>query len=58
MEEVPREGEALKFIGSALVAWASSKEEVIELLKKDIYGTSNVWDFSKVCLHFILVYIK
>ena len=35
--------------GSALVAVASSKEEIIERLKKDIYAESGVWDLSKVC---------
>jgi hypothetical protein len=31
-----------------MVALASSKEEVIDALKKDIYSESGVWDFSKV----------
>lgn len=31
-----------------MVAYASSKEEVLEKLKKDIYAESGVWDFSKV----------
>lgn len=34
-----------------MVALASSKEEVIEYLKNDIYAKSEVWDFSKVSLH-------
>jgi hypothetical protein len=34
-------------IGSALVIVASSKEEVIERLKSDIYGSSGVWDIDK-----------
>ncbi len=48
MEDLPKEGEALKIQGSAMVAVASSKEEVLELLKKDIYAENEVWDFSKV----------
>jgi hypothetical protein len=40
----------LKIEGSAMVAYASSKEEILETLKKDIYADSGVWDFSKVCL--------
>lgn len=48
LEEVPKEGEGLKFLGSAMVASASSKEEVLEILKNDIYAKSQVWDFSKV----------
>ena len=48
LEEIPKEGEGLKFQGSAMVALASSKEEVLEKLKSDIYAKSEVWDFSKV----------
>lgn len=48
MEEVPKEGDGLKIHGSAMVALASSKEEVIEQLKADIYAKNEVWDFSKV----------
>ncbi|KAH8685513.1 hypothetical protein BGZ60DRAFT_364764 [Tricladium varicosporioides] len=51
LEEVPKEGEGLKIQGSAMVALASSKEEVIELLKKDIYSESGVWDFSKAQIY-------
>ena len=49
MEEVPKEGDAMKIQGSAMVCVAASKEEVIEKLKKDVYAESGVWDFSKVC---------
>ena len=38
----------MKFAGSAMVALASSKEEVLEFLKNDIYAKNEVWDFSKV----------
>ncbi|KAL5324361.1 hypothetical protein ACEPPN_008906 [Leptodophora sp. 'Broadleaf-Isolate-01'] len=48
LEEVPKEGDGLKIHGSAMVALASSKEEVIEQLKADIYAKNEVWDFSKV----------
>jgi hypothetical protein len=51
LEEVPKEGEGLKFQGSAMVALASSKGEVLEKLKSDIYAKSEVWDFSKVSLY-------
>lgn len=53
LEEVPKEGEGLKFQGSAMVALASSKEEVLEKLKSDIYAKSEVWDFSKVSLYMV-----
>lgn len=48
LEDVPKEGEPMKIQGSAMVCVATSKEEVIEKLKNDIYGKSGVWDFSKV----------
>ena len=51
LEEVPKEGEALKIQGSAMVCVAASKEEVIEKLKKDIYAESGVWDFSKIQIY-------
>jgi len=31
-----------------MVALAESKEEVLEILKKDIYAESGVWDFGNV----------
>ena len=47
LDEVPAEGDALKINGSAMVALASSKEEVLAQLKKDVYGENEIWDFSK-----------
>jgi hypothetical protein len=49
LEEPPKEGEPLKLNGSAIMTYASSREEVLEQLKSDIYSTSGVWDLSKVC---------
>ncbi|PMD27179.1 hypothetical protein NA56DRAFT_667562 [Hyaloscypha hepaticicola] len=51
LDEVPKEGEQLKFAGSAMVALASSKEEVLEILKNDIYAKNEVWDFSKIQIY-------
>ncbi|KAK6584024.1 hypothetical protein PZA11_003754 [Diplocarpon coronariae] len=45
--EVRPEGDGLKIQGSAMIALASSKEEVIEQLKADTYARNEVWDFSK-----------
>ncbi|KAF4626786.1 hypothetical protein G7Y89_g11370 [Cudoniella acicularis] len=39
LSEVPQENEGLKIQGSAMIALASSKEEVLEILKKDIYNS-------------------
>ncbi|KAI1331911.1 hypothetical protein F5Y16DRAFT_246995 [Xylariaceae sp. FL0255] len=36
------------FYGSTLTCVASSKEEIIELLSKDIYAKTGVWDLEKV----------
>jgi hypothetical protein len=59
LEEVPKEGEAMKMMGSAMVCVAASKEEVYEVLKNDIYAKNEVWDLSKVCLRFLLrLYFK
>lgn len=48
LEEVPKEGEGLKIMGSAMMAHAATKEEVLEAIKQDIYFKSNVWNFDKV----------
>lgn len=34
-----------------MVALASTKEEVMSQLKKDIYSENDVWDFEKVGLY-------
>lgn len=49
LEEPPKEGEALKINGSCMIAHAATKEEVIEQLKLDVYSSSGVWDWEKVC---------
>jgi len=48
LSDIPKEGETPDMIGSSLVVVASTKEEVLELLKGDIYTTSGVWDLDKV----------
>lgn len=48
LSEVPKEGEGLKIIGSAMMAHAASKEEVMEMIEKDIYADSGVWNLEKV----------
>ncbi|GAW12998.1 hypothetical protein ANO14919_023740 [Xylariales sp. No.14919] len=46
--EKPETEDASKFsfYGSTLVCVASSKEEILERLSKDIYATSGVWDLD------------
>jgi hypothetical protein len=48
---VPKEGEDKQFNGSCLVAKASSKEEVLEELRKDIYAQEGVWNLEKVFVY-------
>lgn len=38
-------------IGSAMLAFAETREEVLEKLKGDIYSESEVWDWSKVQIY-------
>ncbi|KAI9042561.1 uncharacterized protein KD926_005416 [Aspergillus affinis] len=40
----PTEGQTPSFKGSAIMYLAESKEAAIELMKKDIYTVSGVWD--------------
>ncbi|KAK5009726.1 triacylglycerol lipase [Cryomyces antarcticus] len=47
MESVPAEGEGPKIKGSVMLAYAESKEEVVQMLKNDIYSKKDVWDWEK-----------
>ena len=49
--DLPKEGETPPIIGSAMLAHAESKEEVLEKLKNDIYTESDVWDWNKVQIY-------
>ncbi|OJD28801.1 ycii-related domain protein [Diplodia corticola] len=51
LEDVPKEGEPMKMLGSAMLAWAATKEEVLEKLKRDVYTENQVWDWSKVQIY-------
>ncbi|KAK3325791.1 hypothetical protein B0H66DRAFT_599933 [Apodospora peruviana] len=46
LDEVPVDDQpsSLKMCGSTLIAVAESREEVISILKKDIYTEKGVWD--------------
>lgn len=48
LSEPPAKGSASYITGSAMVAHAATKEEVLELMKSDVYA-QGVWDFDKVC---------
>lgn len=49
---MPKEGQnPPPIIGSAMVAYAETREEVLERLKSDVYSKSEVWDWSKVQIY-------
>lgn len=48
MSEVPKEGETPSVLGSVVIAYAESKEEVLRDLKGDVYTESGVWDWDRV----------
>ena len=50
LEEPIKEGQPAKINGSALLLCADSEEEAMEVVKSDLYYSSNVWDRSKVRL--------
>lgn len=49
LSEVPPDDEvtSLKFAGSTLIAIAESKEEIVTMLKNDVYAKEGVWDVEK-----------
>lgn len=44
----PEEGKTPSFKGSVMLAEAETEEEVVAALKRDVYTTGEVWDWSKV----------
>ncbi|KAJ2903245.1 hypothetical protein MKZ38_010197 [Zalerion maritima] len=50
LSDIPKDDDpkSLDFVGSTIVYVASSREEVLEFLKNDIYGKTGVWDIEKV----------
>ena len=40
----PKPGEALQLYGSTITVEADTRDEVIEILKNDIYARSGVWN--------------
>ncbi|KAJ6123792.1 hypothetical protein N7471_011109 [Penicillium samsonianum] len=43
----PADGETPSFKGSMMLAVAENEAQVLELINKDIYATSGVWDMEK-----------
>ncbi|TQN73695.1 Aspercryptin biosynthesis cluster protein B [Colletotrichum shisoi] len=50
LHELPanEEPSSLKVIGSTIVCVAESKEEIMEMLKRDVYVDRGVWDLERV----------
>jgi uncharacterized protein YciI len=51
LNEVPTslsDPSTFSFAGSTIVMRASSREEIKEVLRKDVYATSGVWDVENV----------
>ncbi|KAF2491111.1 hypothetical protein BU16DRAFT_530677 [Lophium mytilinum] len=48
LEEPIKEGETPKMKGSAMLCVATTQEEVLERLRRDIYVTEGVWDLEKI----------
>ncbi|KAI1002533.1 hypothetical protein K3495_g5661 [Podosphaera aphanis] len=48
---VPTAGAPLQALGSAVIALAASRDEVIQKLKDDVYAEHEVWDFDKVQIY-------
>ena len=48
LDEPVKEGEGMKINGSAMIFCADSQEEVMEIIKSDVYTESKVWNLNKV----------
>lgn len=44
----PKDENSLPIAGSAMIAVASSRDEVMKVLKRDIYCLEGAWDIEKV----------
>ncbi|KAH3674342.1 hypothetical protein WICMUC_003368 [Wickerhamomyces mucosus] len=49
--EIPQDGLKPNFAGSVLNIVADSKEQVLEILKKDIYAKTGVWDLENTLIY-------
>jgi uncharacterized protein len=50
LDEVPSDDQpsSLKFCGSTIIAIAETKDEIMDVLKNDVYARTGVWDLEKV----------
>lgn len=52
LNEVPTSDDpaGFSFAGSTMVVLASSRDEIKEILRRDVYASSGVWDVDNVSL--------
>ena len=48
LSEPAQDGKDLAFKGSIIVAIGDTKEDVLKVLKQDVYSKNDVWDWDKV----------
>lgn len=51
LDSHPSEGETPKMNGSVMIFVGESEDDVLTMLKNDIYNTSGVWNLEKVCTY-------
>jgi hypothetical protein len=51
MNAPPHEGVRFEMLGSAMVAVAQTQEDVMKVLREDVYCLEGVWDMEKVQIH-------
>lgn len=50
LSDVPQDDEpgSMNFVGSTIIAVAASRDEIIAVLKNDVYAKEGVWDVDNV----------
>jgi hypothetical protein len=41
-----------------MIAFASSREEILEKLEKDIYAKNNIWDLRRVSIYIVYEFCR
>lgn len=52
------ETEQLEIAGSAIIARAPSAEEVLKVLRQDVYYRTGVWDWDKLQIYPVRIFLK
>ncbi len=51
LDDVPQPGQTLKICGSAMLVQADSREEVLQVIRRDVYSKNGVWDLEKMQIY-------